>query len=84
MKIESYSIHVACNGKQYDLPVEIKTEGIAYRIAVLLDGAEIFYLWDHHDGLIAMYKTGQYDPELLYRIGRAIQEQRPVPVCENN
>lgn len=78
MKIENYPIHVEFNGVQYDLPVEIRTEGIAYRIAVVLNGAEIFYLRDHQGGMIAMYHTSQCDPALLQFIGRAIQEQRPV------
>ncbi|PUZ29734.1 hypothetical protein DCC81_09925 [Chitinophaga parva] len=79
MKIERYPIHVEFNGAQYDLPVEIRTEGIAYRIAVVLNGTEVFYLRDHQGRMIAMYHTSQCDPALLYLIGQAIREQRPVP-----
>lgn len=84
MKIESYPVHIEYNGKQYDLPVEIKTEGMICRIAVKLNDAEIFYIRDLHDGLIAMCHAGDCDEELLYRIGCAIQQQRPVPVCGNS
>lgn len=82
MKTETYPIYVEHRGVHYELPVEIRTDGDCRSISVLVDGMHIFFSRDEHDGLTPACHS-ELDPELLYCIGRAVQDQRPTIACDN-
>ncbi len=76
MKTESYVITVRFGGKQWEVLVRISNGGLGQKIAAVLEGIEICYERDDHDGLRAINHHADFDPELLYQIGKGIQEQR--------
>ncbi len=76
MEMESFLISIRFGGKQWEIPVRITSHGFAQKIAAVLEGTEICYERDEHDGLRAITHQEDFDPELLYQIGKCIQEQR--------
>ncbi len=76
MKTESYVISVEYRGKKWEIPVRILTGSLGQKIVAVLDEIEIYYERDEHDGLRACTHQEDFDPELLYQIGKRIQEQR--------
>lgn len=76
MKTEHYEIRFSFGGKQWKVPVRIISGGLGRKIAAVLDGTEISFERDDHDGLRAVTHQEDFDPELLYQIGKCIQEQR--------
>ncbi|WP_341835653.1 hypothetical protein WJU16_22770 [Chitinophaga pollutisoli] len=69
-------IWVRFGGKQWEVPVRITTGGLGQKIVAVLEGMEICFEHDEHDGLRAVTHHSDFDPELLYQIGKGIQEQR--------
>lgn len=78
MKTERYLISVAYRGKTWQLPVEIMHEGTLLRIRVDIEGVEVCFGRDDHNGLRALNHHDDFEPQLLYLIGKNIQQQRPV------
>ncbi|RPE08898.1 hypothetical protein EGT74_17930 [Chitinophaga lutea] len=77
MKVEQYLIRVTYQGISREIPVKIEFKGEEHKISVDLDGTEICYERDEHDGLRAINHLEDFDPELLYRVGKGILERRP-------
>jgi len=75
MKTENYTINIQFGGKQWEVPVQVISSGLGRKITVLLEGAEICYERDEHDGLRAINHLEDFSPDLLYQIGKGIQEQ---------
>lgn len=75
MKTEDYVIKIGFRGQYREIPVRITTGGLGRKIAVELEGTEICFDRDDHDGLRAINHQEEFDPELLYLIGKGIQEQ---------
>lgn len=78
MKTQKFFITVLQNGEYQRYPVVIKIRGINVSVCVNVNGKEVHYIPDEHDGLRPAAAECQLDPELLYQIGNAIMQQRPV------
>ena len=78
MNTEHYLISVVYRGKSWQLPVEIAHDSILLRIRVNIEGLEVCFARDGHNGLRPLNHQDDFEPELLYLIGKAIQQQRPV------
>lgn len=81
MNTEQYNVMVSYKGEQHAIPVTIRTEDENVSICADIDGKEIFFLPDTHDGLRAMDTEYELDEELLYQVGKAIRQQRPAREC---
>lgn len=77
MKTERYLITVYYRGKSWQLPVNIRYQSIDYKIAVDIEGTEVCFARDDHDGLTPLNHRDDFEPQFLYLIGREVQEQRP-------
>ncbi|MGE7774994.1 hypothetical protein ACQKLP_09730 [Chitinophaga sp. NPDC101104] len=75
MKTENYTVKIQFDGRQWDVPVRVLSGGLGRKITVVLQGLEICYERDEHDGLRAINHLEDFNPELLYQIGKGIQEQ---------
>src|SRR5688500_12870560 len=76
MITEQYSIRISYRGKIWQLPVRIDQEGAGYRIIVDIEGTEVCYGRDHHNGLRPLSHQDDFDPQFLYLIGTGVQQQR--------
>ncbi len=77
MKTERYLVRVYYHGKAWQLPVSICYESIDYRITVDIEGIEVCFARDEHDGLVPLNHQDDFEPQFLYLVGREVQEQRP-------
>lgn len=75
MRTEQFKINLNYDGRQLQLPVKIAQSGIYYAISVEVDGAEIFFSRDAHNGLRPMCHLDDFDPQFLYLLGREIEHQ---------
>jgi hypothetical protein len=75
MRTEQFHIHVNYGGRQLQLPVKIAREGVYYAISVEVDGAEIFFSRDGHNGLRPLCHRDDFDPQFLYLLGKEIEHQ---------
>lgn len=78
MKTEKFNITIRRNGEMLIFPVEIKMRNTDVCICVNIDGEEVHFAPDEHNGLQPASPSCNLDPELLYQVGRAIRQQRPV------
>lgn len=77
MNTEKYDVMVSYKGERHAIPVTIRTEDENVSICADIDGKEIFFLPDTHNGLRAVCPEEELDEELLYQVGKAIRQQRP-------
>jgi len=78
MKTQKFNITVQQNGEPQTYPVVVKVQGINVSVCVSVNGLEVHYIPDEHDGLRPAAAECNLDPELLYQIGSAILQQRPT------
>lgn len=78
MKAEKYNITVLLNGERLSFPVEIKKQDTNVCICADIYGMKVHFIPDEHNGLKPAVSSCNLEPELLYLVGRAIRQQRPV------
>lgn len=78
MKTQKFFITVLQNGEHRQYPVVVKIQGVSVSVCVSVNGKEVHFVPDEHDGLRPAAAECQLDPELLYQIGSAIRQQRPA------
>lgn len=78
MNTEQYLIEITYAGKVLQLPVRIVHEGFFYKISVDIGGTEVCFDRDDHNGLRPMNHQKDFEPQFLYLVGKAIQQQRLI------
>lgn len=76
MITEKYPIHISYLGKVWQLPVRIDQNGLHYRITVDIEGKQVCFCHDNHVGLRALNHQDDFDPQFLYLVADAVQQQR--------
>jgi hypothetical protein len=76
MITEQYLISISYQGKVWQLPVRIDQQGSGYRITVDIEGVEVCFGRDHHNGLRPLNHQDDFDPQFLYLVANGVQQQR--------
>lgn len=76
MYTEKYPIRIFYRDKVWQLPVRIERNGTWYKISVDIEGIEVCFTRDEHDGLVPLNHQDNFDPQFLYLIGKGVLEQR--------
>lgn len=78
MSTEQYLITVTYGSKVWQLPVRIACQGSFFKISVDIEGMEVCFARDDHDGLRPLNHQDDFDPQFLYLVGKEVLRQRPV------
>lgn len=75
MKTEEYNISFSYQNKAWRLPVRIIHQGADYKISVNIEGKEVCFVRDPHDGLRPLNHHNDFEAQLLYLIGQEVEQQ---------
>lgn len=78
MSSEQYLITITYGSKVWQLPVRITSRGAFFKVSVDIKGMEVCFARDDHDGLRPLNHQDDFDPQLLYLVGKEVLQQRPV------
>ena len=78
MSTEQYLVTITYGSKVWQLPVRIARRSAFSKISVDIEGMEVCFARDDHDGLRPLNHQDDFDPQFLYLVGKEVLLQRPV------
>ncbi len=78
MVTEQYAISIIYQNRIWHLPVSIEQDGPFDKITVGINGEDVYFARDEHDGLMAITHRDHFEPQFLYLVGLAVEQQRKM------